>query len=107
MSNLGGTMNNNLTADMADRVINHMQKLTLDKPGDALEARALAEESMRLAGFENFYEPDVSKLIWALSDMKADRMACMTAACLLLDYRTLNAQRQEQDRQDLLLSKVA
>lgn len=100
-------MSTTLTADAADRVISHMRKLTLDKPGDTLEARKLAEESLRLAGFDNFYEPDVSKLIWALSDMKADRMTCMTAACLLLDYRTLNAQRAEQARQETLLSNVA
>jgi len=95
-------MSEALSADVADRVIGHMRKLTLDKPGDSLEARRLAEESLRLAGFNNLNEPDVSKLIWALSDMKADRMTCMTAACLLLDYRTLNAQRSEKARQESL-----
>lgn len=94
-------------ADMADRVINHMHKLTVDKPGNTAEARQLAVESLRLAGFKNVFEPDVSKLIWALSEMKADRMTCMTAACLLLDYRTLETRRQANEPEVFAMSEVA
>lgn len=86
------------TSNLAERVISHIHKLDAVGAQDPENAELHARDAMRDAGFSEPYDPEVEKIVANLIDMGANRMTCLTAACLFLDYKILEERRKEGGR---------